>query len=136
MSDIALTALISTGGATLVAIAGAVAAIFGPAWRDRAARKLEREAAAETARYEALLGYIEALNAITPVSSNLVRYRDAHLALSRFVSTLRPGEGPAGDVARGLLQVREKSVYGLDEVQAVSERLFAWLRGEISVTEI
>ena len=135
MDDVLQAALFSSTGAALVAIAGAGATIFGPAWRERKQRSQERIDASDAARYERALDFIESLTKLT-VASNYADTRNAHVHWSRFVATLRPGEGPVGAYAKDLLKtVHGTQRAGLDDVTVAADKIFGWLRGDVLASE-
>jgi hypothetical protein len=131
MNDVVLAALFSTAGAAIVAVAGAIATIFGPAWRERAQRRDDRNAATAAARYDGVLEFVEALGRATAINPTWEKRRMAHVAWSRFVATLRPGEGYASEFSRLLLHLSlGKGMNGQKFVDTSADLLFGWLRGD------
>ena len=135
MNDVQSVALLSSAGAALVALAGAAASIYGPAWREREQRRQERLDASEAARYERALEFIDALTRLTS-RGEFSDLQETHVKLSRFVATLRPGEGAVGLFARTLpAAVNGRTGYGLDQVADAADKIFGWLRGDVPISE-
>jgi len=133
MNEVLLVALFSSAGAALVAVAGAAASIFGPAWREKAQRDSEREYAASNERYARALDLVEALGQLTVVNK-YADIRHAQDARNRFVATLRAGEGAVGGyTARLLANVENQKREGLLTLNAASDLLFGWLRGDVPI---
>jgi hypothetical protein len=136
MSDVALVALFAFFGSSVVAVSGAAATIYGPAWRERVLRRDDREAASDAARYETALAFVEALAAITPQNAEYSYRRNAQIAWARFVSTLRPGEGVVGEYTHELIdRVRWKGPTGLLILGGGTDKVFGWLRGDIPLSD-
>lgn len=138
MSDVVAVALITGIGTAIVAIAGVVGQIWGPAWRDERDRRATAEHASEALRYERALEFVEAVAKVTRAQT-MGDVFAASLARARFIATLRPGEQAAEVFTRRMLDVaRSDAVRGekpriLDQH---SDLLFRWLRGESKVDEL
>lgn len=137
MDDVtAQVALISTSGTVAVALIGALGGVFGERWWQ--ARQAKRAAAAEQSatRYEALLGFTQALLAWVHNSTD---GRSAQLSAARigFVAVLGPGEGGIGTATLDLIeQVRNNALSRRAIAMAGSDALFSWLRGELTVDRV
>ena len=133
MSDVVLVSLFSVAGTVLVATAGAVATIFGPAWRERVLRREDRLAASDDLRYARALEYIEAL-AKLGTRELWHQHLEFHAARNAFVAVLRAGEG---DVEAFTTRWADAVVASNDKKQQVkiandaSNQLFGWLRGDL-----
>jgi hypothetical protein len=138
MSDVILAALFSSAGAALVAIAGAVASIFGPAWRERDARRDELSRASDDLRYSRATDFVEEFAAYTSAQlwADTVRL---HRTRNRFVATLRSGEGAAAEYLSRQIDRAKQEAKGpsrMDVVNQTSDDLFSWLRGELAVEDL
>lgn len=145
MSDVALVALFSASATVFVAVVGLIGTVFGPAKVERARTEaaIRQERNAEIRRAEAerfaraerlSAAWVEAIGA-----SDWKGYAQLDEARMRFIAVLQPGEGKVaqfiaeiGDDTNGNPNafVRKKSV--LDDMT----RIFAWLRGDISIDEL
>ena len=135
MNDVLLVALFSSSGAALVAIASALATIYGPAWREREQRKQDRIESSDAARYERALEFFESLTRLT-VASTYADTRDSHVKWSRFVATLRHGEGAVGSYAKTLLATTHGTkAAGLEDITVAADKIFGWLRGDVLLSE-
>lgn len=138
MNDVVLAALFSSAGAAVVGAAGAVATIFGPAWRERAQRREENLRAEADLRYGRALEFVEAL-----AETGLHQYWNdtvgLHKARMRFVSTLRAGEGPVEQYSADAIEWTKAGGTAPRQVKRandVGDVIFGWLRGDISVSRV
>ena len=130
MSDVVTVALISASFPAVVAVVAAVASIFGPTWRDASQRRAESEAAREDLRYQRALDFIDALTEASGYTLDSGHGRASQRAWTKFVATLRKGEGAAE------VFTREMRSADLATIDKTSGTLFAWLRGEIPTNEL
>lgn len=132
MNDVVLAALFSSAGAALVAVAGAVASIFGPAWRESAQRRNARLDRVEDDRYARAIEFVEALITMSGREGNS-HVLTAQAARMRFLATLRPGEGAIEEFTRNMFEGALAGRGGRTAVADVAEggeALFSWLRGD------
>lgn len=135
MSDVALVAVISTSGTVLVALAGALGAIFGSSWRDAASRRALAAEASAALRYQRASEFVDALGQFTKGETWSDRVR-VHEARHQFVAVLRAGEGSIQDYSRHLIEAMVgardlKSKLSL--VTAAADLIFEYLRGDLPV---
>lgn len=135
MNDVVLAALFSSAGAALVAVAGAIASIFGPAWREAAQRRHEVEAAREDARYDRALSFVEKLLS-QPSASYWHDTVELYAARSRFVATLRPGDAAVETYTSKMVDLARSSDLAapkrVEQLSVAIDRLFEWLRGDVN----
>lgn len=144
MSDVALVALISSTGTVLVALASVAASIWGAAWREARQRKVELEEAAKTLRYTRAMELVSAIAARDVGAAAVKNAWAVTEARARFIATLRPGESAAEHFTRRMIDVVAEghpSSYARRQdrprmLEVHSDRLFAWLRGEITASEL
>lgn len=133
MSDVVLVSLFSVAGTVLVASAGAIATIFGPAWRERVLRREERLAASDDLRYARALAYVEAL---AKLGSREFWHQtlEFHATRNAFVAVLRAGEGDVEAMttrwAAAIMATNDKKRH-LEIVNDASNQIFGWLRGDV-----
>jgi hypothetical protein len=135
MSDVALVALFSVIGTTVVAVSSAVANLFGPAWRERAQRVAERAREREDLRYE------RAHALIVTVLRRRQGYVDdkqkVPIVNAAFLATLRKGEGVVADfVSRELHRISHTAGKTSTPVDQFAESLLAYLRGDLTRAEL
>ena len=134
MNDVLLVALFSSAGAALVAIASAAATIYGPARGEREQRKQDRIDSSDSARYERALEYFESLTQLT-LAGVYADSQDAYVKWSRFVATLRRGEGAVGAYAKMLLKTNLAAGNGPEKISIAAEKIFGWMRGDVPISE-
>lgn len=140
MTQVVLLSVISAGSAVLGAFAGALGTIFGPAWLESRRHRAESVRSREDARFAAVarLGEALALNGGDNQGSAL-RYNEARIALA---GALRAGEGAATRYADAVYDdfKRDMRTLGgraaIDAISGKMDKLFAWLRGEITLAEL
>lgn len=145
MSEVAQVALFSASATVLVALFGLIGSLIGPAALERRrAKREEKQAAIE--RKERLLGErnrrAEELSAalIDAIGSgDWEGWAKAEKARMRFIAVLQPGEGFA---ASYVSEIRECATRLSDDDARLKlaledmYRVFAWIRGDISTTEL
>ncbi len=140
LSDVALVALIGAGATVLVAVANAFTQIFGSTYRDARQRKAERELARDDRRFDRAEALIKATSAAVAgrratLSGAFMATRAA--ARTEFVATLRKGEGAVATFVTTELIGIDKTVTGAESaVDELADTLFAYLRGDLTLTQL
>jgi len=139
MDPILGAALIGAIPVAVVAVAGSVAQIWGPAWREERAERRRRDAEHDALRNQRALEYIEALS--QDIGDYGLSPRDwemqVALARSRFVATLRPGEQAVDEYTeRQILIYFRDPGNGGRAISAIASKLFAYLRGDIRAADL
>lgn len=141
VSDVFWSALFGALGPTLVAVAAAIANVFGPARLADRARQAAAKSEREDARYRAAEEFLVQLSDWVPDSEYGDRptRRKAVAARQRFVATLRPNEGQVARFTTWVIQ-DFAAAPGLDwrdlHLSVASERLFEFLRGERAAKDV
>lgn len=140
MSDVVLAALFAAGGAALVAVAGAFAQILGPAWADGRRAKREADAAREALRSARALEWVSTMVNFSVIGADTRDMRPEIAARGAFLATLRPGESAVAkfveDSQAAVEMYRNEPGRGQAYMEAASEQLFAWLRGDLAASEL
>lgn len=138
MDPILGAALIGAIPVAVVAVAGSVAQIWGPAWREERAEKRRRDAEHDALRYQRALEFIEALSEDIGEYSHTPREWDKQTALARarFVATLRPGEQVVDEYTERQSRIFHNFGNPGPAINAISSKLFAYLRGDIKAADL
>lgn len=136
-------ALVSSGSVAVVAVAGSLAQVFGPAWVASRANRAQVEAARQDARYARALELIELLSKPTfgVLGDETSRwFAECQVARARFAATLRAGERGVEVYLWRAIEVCDERTGAREElarvVSLISDHLFSYLRGEISADEL
>lgn len=136
MSEVTIVAIVGALATIVVGVAASLAQIFGPAWRDARARAQTRLDEGEQLRYQRALELIESLSRHDIIKTGSSS-RDVLLATAAMLATLRAGETKVAEYIQDRAHAVESSqARNPREIGRFSDRLFAYLRGDLSMDEL
>jgi hypothetical protein len=136
MSDGVWLAIITASAGIVGALVGSLATIFGPSWWEARRLRDARDKVESDARYERVETFIDAAASFGVADTGSTR-RQLHVARNRLVSSLRAGEGNVGKYTHDVIAViTARRNVGYFVANGAADKLFAWLRGEVSSEDL
>lgn len=133
MTDVVLASLIGAASTALVAIAGSLAVVFGPAWREAREARERRAQEREDKRFSTAEAFLTSF-----ATSRRHDLTETVATRQRFVATLRTEEESIARFTTWLVaavteetDVQVKLLY----IDRAAELLFASLRGDLSTLQ-